>query len=121
MTGSTIPDTSFMDGAITVTENMLFIITDGLPEAYTNDKGIAVAGDLERSMELALEESSKLLRYSGLSFNIFLLEPEDEDFIESARKMAKAGGGNVVTADPRELADRVLGSYQGIENKLEGI
>jgi len=72
-------------------------------------------------MKLAIKEASGLLRYSSLSFNIFLLEPEDQDFIDSARKIAKAGEGNVIIADPRQLADRVLGSYQGSDNKLEGV
>ncbi len=101
--------------------NLLFLITDGLPEAYTDNDGKAVAGDLDRSMKLAIKEASGLLRYSNLSFNIFLLEPEDQDFIDSARKIAKAGEGNVIIADPRQLADRVLGSYQGSDKKLEGV
>jgi Mg-chelatase subunit ChlD len=101
--------------------NMLFLITDGLPEAYTDENGKAVAGDLDMAMELALKESSNLLRFSNLTFNIFLLEPEDEDFVRSARRIAQEGDGVIITADPRQLADKMMDSYQGDRRILEGI
>ncbi len=100
---------------------LLFLITDGLPEAYTNEKGEAVAGDLDRSMELALKEASGLIRYPDLVFNIFLLEPEDETFVSSARKIAKEGSGRVIVADPKQLASRVLGTYDDGTSILGGV
>ncbi len=100
---------------------LLFLITDGLPEAYTDEKGTVVAGDLERSMELALIQASRLLRYRDLTFNIFLLEPEDETFVNAARRIAKEGEGRVIVADPNELASRVLGTYDDGTNVLGGV
>jgi Mg-chelatase subunit ChlD len=100
---------------------LLFLITDGLPEAYTDEGGKAVAGDLEKSMELALFNASSLLRFGNLVFNIFLLEPEDETYVNSARRIAKEGEGRVIIADPKELASRVIGSFDEGVDVLGGV
>lgn len=100
---------------------LLFLITDGLPEAYTDEKGKAVAGDLEKAMELALSNASRLLRFGNLVFNIFLLEPEDETYVNSARRIAKEGEGRVIIADPKELASRVIGTFDEGVDVLGGV
>ncbi|MEA3558770.1 MAG: VWA domain-containing protein [Candidatus Thermoplasmatota archaeon] len=101
--------------------NLLFLITDGLPEAYIDEQGRAVAGDLETAMELTLKEASSLNRIENLTFQVFLLEPEDEIFTGAARKMARAGYGDVIVADPKELAYKVIGEYLSTAKGLEGV
>jgi uncharacterized protein with von Willebrand factor type A (vWA) domain len=101
--------------------HLLFLITDGLPEAYLNSSGEAVAGDLETAMELTLEQVAAIRRVQDLSFEIFLLEPEDDTFVSSARRIAAAGSGNVIVADPTELAYQVIGEFMSGEKVLEGI
>jgi Mg-chelatase subunit ChlD len=101
--------------------HVLFLITDGLPEAYTDENGKPVAGDMEEAMRKALSQASRLLRYRDLTFNIFLLEPEDEKFVGSARKIARKGEGRVITADPKELANRIIGTYDEGSSILGGI
>jgi uncharacterized protein with von Willebrand factor type A (vWA) domain len=101
--------------------NLLFLITDGLPEAYTDEQNNAVAGDMERSMEHALREASRLLRFRDLVFNIFLLEPEDGTYVTAARRIAKEGEGRVIVADPNELASRILGTFDDGVDLLGGV
>jgi uncharacterized protein with von Willebrand factor type A (vWA) domain len=101
-------------------KHLLFLITDGLPEAYLDVTGNPVAGDLKKAMDLTLVEVGSLTRVSDLSFEIFLLEPEDETFINSAKRIAKAGDGNVIVADPQELAYKVIGEFT-TGKVLEGV
>ncbi|MGA1872332.1 MAG: VWA domain-containing protein [Thermoplasmatota archaeon] len=101
--------------------HMIFLITDGLPEAYTDVSGEPVAGDLVMSMDLALAEVNALKRIPDLHFEMFLLEPEDERFISAAKRIARAGDGNVIVADPQELAYKVIGEFMSTGRPLEGI
>ncbi len=101
--------------------HLLFLITDGLPEAYLSRAGKPVAGDLETSMELALVEVRELGRYRELNFTIFLLEAEDVTFVDAARKIANAGSGKVVIVDPARLGREVLGSFTAEGTVLGGV
>ena len=49
------------------------------------------------------------------------LEPEDETFISAAKKIAKTGNGNLIVADPQELAYKVIGEYVSSDRVLEGV
>jgi uncharacterized protein with von Willebrand factor type A (vWA) domain len=102
-------------------KHLLFLITDGLPEAYLNVGGEPVAGELKKAMELTLVEVESLRRVHDLSFEIFLLEPEDETFVSAARRIARSGDGNLIVADPQELAYKVIGEYASTGRVLEGI
>jgi uncharacterized protein with von Willebrand factor type A (vWA) domain len=100
---------------------MVFLVTDGLPEAYTGPDGEPVAGDLAKAMDLAILEVQALGRAGELSFVIFLLEPKDPAFLGAARRIAEAGSGNVISADPSHLASQMLGSYYGTGSVLPGV
>jgi Mg-chelatase subunit ChlD len=91
---------------------LLFLITDGLPEAYTEIDGRPVAGDLKKAMERTLQEVSRLKRFSNLSFNIFMLEPKDGTYLNAARRIAGAGGGSLLTANPQDLALKLVLEYE---------
>ena len=101
--------------------HILFLITDGLPEAYTPIGENPVAGDLEEAMNRTLAEVQGLYRVQDLSFNIFLLEPEDERYVRSAKRIAEEGGGRVMVADPSKLAEKMLISYRSFGDMLPGI
>ena len=101
--------------------HILFLITDGLPEAYTPAGKEPIAGDLEEAMHRTLTEVKGLMRIPDLSFNIFLLEPEDEKFVESARRIAREGSGRVMVADPSKLAEKMLGYYRSFGEMIPGI
>ncbi|MBN1390701.1 MAG: VWA domain-containing protein [Candidatus Thermoplasmatota archaeon] len=100
---------------------MLFLITDGLPEAYIDITGKPVAGDLQKSMDMALAEVNALKRIPDLYFEMFLLEPEDERFVSAARRIAKAAEGDMIVADPKELAYQVIDEFLSGGRPLEGV
>jgi uncharacterized protein with von Willebrand factor type A (vWA) domain len=90
---------------------LLFLITDGLPEAYTDRDGRPVAGDLRKAMEMTLMEVSRLKRFANLSFNLFMLEPKDATYLNAARMIARDGGGTLLTANPQDLAIKLVLEY----------
>ncbi len=100
---------------------MLFLITDGLPEAYTESDGTPVAGDLKKAMERTLQEVSRLKRFSNLSFKIFMLEPRDETYLSAARRIAGEGGGSLLTANPQDLALKLVLEYERGTRPLTGV
>ena len=91
---------------------LIYLITDGLPEAYTDPKsGKPRAGDLEKSLNIAVTEAIKLKKLVNLKFTIILLEPKEELYMEAAKTIAQASGGSVIVTDPKELATEMLTSY----------
>jgi uncharacterized protein with von Willebrand factor type A (vWA) domain len=100
---------------------LLFIITDGLPEAYIGADGEPVAGDLETAMELSLKEMRTFRRLGPMSFITFLLEPEDQTYVQAAHRLAKEGGGSVIIADPVKLGIELLKGYYGSASVISGV
>ncbi|HUR67882.1 MAG TPA: VWA domain-containing protein [Candidatus Thermoplasmatota archaeon] len=110
---------------------LVYLVTDGLPEAYTKDGpavsvddghgGLAkrssaredVAGHPEKAMAYAKEQARLLKRERGLAgFVMLLLEPKDEMYVKAAEALAKEAGGRVVAVDPGELARTLLKSFE---------
>ena len=91
---------------------LIYLITDGLPEAYTDPRtGAPRAGDLEKSLSIAVREAKKLKRIPRLKLTLILLEPEEEIYTEAAKTIAKAVDGDVIVTDPNELATEMLMDY----------
>lgn len=86
---------------------ILFLVTDGLPEAITID-GKDVAAKPDEAMVHALRQAARLRRVNGLSFSIVLLEAKDPLFVAAAEKVARKSGGRVTRVDPGELARSLL-------------
>ena len=87
---------------------LVYLITDGLPEAYTKD-GEDVAGHPDKAMAFAKGEARLLRRERGLAgFTMLLLEPKDAMYVKAAEALAKEAGGRVVPVDPQELARTLL-------------
>ena len=91
---------------------LVYLITDGLPEAYTKD-GEDVAGHPQKAMAYAKEQARLLRRESGLAgFVMLLLEPKDEMYVKAAEELAREAGGRVLPVDPGELARTLLKQFE---------
>lgn len=91
---------------------LIYLITDGLPEAYTDPRtGEPKAGDLEKSLSVAISEAKKFRKITGLKLTIILLEPKEKLYTDAANTIAKAAGGSVMVTEPEELATEMLTSY----------
>ncbi len=86
---------------------ILFLVTDGLPEAVTFE-GKDVAAKPEEALQYALRAAARLRRIQGIAFSIVLLEAKDPLFVAAAEKIAKKVGGRVTKVEPKELAKSLL-------------
>lgn len=86
-----------------------YLITDGLPEAYTDANGRNVAGEPGISMDHALQEVRKLEAH----LTMILLEPEEEDFVEAGKRIVEAGEGKLIVTSPKDLMREVLTDFLG--------
>ncbi len=86
-----------------------YLITDGLPEAYTNDKGKDIAGEPDICMEHALREAKGL----NAHLTMILLEPRDETYVMAGKKIVNEANGKLIITNPQELMHEVLADYLG--------
>ena len=86
----------------------LFLITDGLPEAYTDDAGQVRSGQLDVAMERALERARELATVSPLRSAIILLKSEHPEYEAAARAIARTLGGEMVVTEPTHLGIELL-------------
>lgn len=87
---------------------LVYLITDGLPEAMTLPDGTDIASYPDKCLDYALQEARKLKAIPGLGFAVLLLEPEDEMYVKAAQRIADVLGGKVLPTDPQALAREVL-------------
>jgi uncharacterized protein with von Willebrand factor type A (vWA) domain len=91
---------------------LIYLITDGLPEAYTDPRtGEPRAGDLDKSLNLAVTQAKKYKKIDRLKLIIILLEPKDKLYTDAAKTIAQAATGSVIVTDPKELATEMLTNY----------
>lgn len=86
---------------------LLFVVTDGLPEAITIG-GKDVAAKPEEALAYALRAADRLRRLPGLTCSLVLLEAHDPLFVAAADKIAKRVRGRVTKIEPQELAKSLL-------------
>lgn len=86
---------------------MIYLITDGLPEAYTED-GEEYVGDTEKSLNYATSQAKELGSTSNLNFTIILLEPRDKMYVNAAQRITNAASGRTIVVEPQELASELL-------------
>ncbi len=86
----------------------LFLITDGLPEAYTDDTGQVRSGQLDVAMERALERARELATVSPLRTAVILLKSEHPEYEVAARAIARTLGGEMVVTEPNHLGIELL-------------
>ncbi|MBI2078829.1 MAG: VWA domain-containing protein [Euryarchaeota archaeon] len=86
---------------------ILFLVTDGLPEAVTIE-GKDVAAKPDEALAYALRQADRLRRLPGLSMSLVLLEARDPLFVAAAEKIAKRARGRVTKVEPQELVKSLL-------------
>ncbi len=92
-------------------KKLIYLITDGLPEAYTTAEGKSRAGDRKLSLEYALDQASRLSRVRDQRMIVLLLEPETEMYVQAATQIAKKAAGSLIVTDPKHLAGEMLVHY----------
>jgi Mg-chelatase subunit ChlD len=85
-----------------------FVITDGLPEAYTADDGQVKAGALDVAMEHALVRARELATVTPLKATMILLKSPHPEYEPAARSIARTMGGELVVTDPVRLGVELL-------------
>lgn len=96
-------------------QNLVYLITDGFPEAYTEQDGRSIAGDNDRSLASAVAEAGELGRVRGLRLVHILLEPKERIFVDAAEKIVGAAHGKLITTDPNRLAAEMLVDYSAVQ------
>ncbi len=96
----------------------LYVISDGLPEAYTGEDGRVYAGQLDRAMEAALLRATELGTVRPLRSTMILLKSPNPEYEPAARQIARTMGGDLVVTDPGHLGVELLVRWaHGIETE----
>ncbi len=90
------------------TRRELYLLTDGLPEAYTAEDGHVRAGQLDVAMEHALERARELATVTPLKSTVILLKSEHPEYEVAARAIARTLSGELVVTDPARLGVELL-------------
>ena len=90
---------------------VVYLITDGLPEAFTDKDGKDRAGDRKKSLEYALQQARLLGKVHGQRLIILLLEPEEGMYVDAATEIARQAEGRLVVTDPARLSGDMLVDY----------
>ena len=86
----------------------LYLITDGLPEAYTDEEGRVRSGQLDVAMEHALARARELATVTLLSSTMILLKSEHPEYETAARALTRTLGGELVVTEPSHLGVELL-------------
>jgi len=89
---------------------VVYLITDGLPEALTDDDGVDRIADPEDCLEFARVEASACAD-SGIRLHMLLLEEHDQRFVEAGKAVAVAGEGNLLLVDSGILARQMVREF----------
>jgi Mg-chelatase subunit ChlD len=90
------------------TRREFYLITDGLPEAYTAGDGRVRSGQLDVAMEHALDRARELATVSPLKSTMILLKSDHPEYETAARTVARTMGGELVVTDPVRLGVELL-------------
>ncbi len=86
----------------------LYLITDGLPEAYTDEEGKVRSGQLDEAMERALERARELATVTPLKTTVILLKSDHPEYETAARLLTRTLGGELVVTEPAHLGVELL-------------
>lgn len=90
---------------------IVYLVTDGLPEAFTLPDGTDKADNPSVCLPAALEEARKLRRSGPVHVVVYQLT-NDARFVEAAAKVAKAAGGRVEALDPQDLMRHLVVDFR---------
>ncbi|HZY92107.1 MAG TPA: hypothetical protein VFG07_04965 [Thermoplasmata archaeon] len=91
----------------------VFLITDGLPESYTDIDGRVKSGQLDSAMEHAVVRAQELSTVTPLKFTMILLKSEHPEYEVAARRIAQTVGGSLVVTEPQKLGVELLIRWAG--------
>ncbi|MCI4343660.1 MAG: hypothetical protein L3J92_06065 [Thermoplasmata archaeon] len=95
-----------------------YLITDGLPEAYTAEDGKVHSGQLDVAMEQALARAGELATVRPLRTTVVLLKSPNPEYEVAARAIARTLGGELVVTDPGRLGVELLVRWaHGVETE----
>ncbi len=86
----------------------LYLITDGLPEAYTGEDGRVRSGQLDVAMERTLDRARELATVTALRSTVILLKSDHPEYEVAARSIARTLSGEMVVTDPTRLGVELL-------------
>jgi Mg-chelatase subunit ChlD len=86
---------------------LVYLITDGLPEAYTEDENV-YAGDTDKSLIYAVNQAKELGLLHDVHLTMILLEAKEKMYIDAAQKIVTASSGKAVVVEPKELAAEMI-------------
>jgi Mg-chelatase subunit ChlD len=91
----------------------VYLVTDGLPEAYTDEAGDVRSGNLAAAMESALVHARELATVRPLKFSLVLIRSDHAEYETAAREIARTLEGTMVVTDPNRLGVELLVRWIG--------
>ncbi len=91
----------------------VYLVTDGLPESYTDRDGRVRSGQLDVAMARAVERARELATVTPLKFTMILLRSEHPEYEVAAREITRTAGGSLVVTDPGRLGVELLVRWAG--------
>ncbi|MHB8351937.1 MAG: hypothetical protein ACYDFT_04495 [Thermoplasmata archaeon] len=91
----------------------VFLITDGLPESYTDAAGQVHSGNLDAALEDSLLRARELTAVGPLRFSMILIRSEHAEYEKAARLITRTLRGELVVTDPARLGFELLVRWAG--------
>lgn len=91
---------------------LVYLITDGLPEAYTDEEGEVIVDTPQVCTPYAIEQAQALRELPGVRVMMIQLETEEELYVDAARDIAEAAGGRVEALDPEQLTETIVMDFE---------
>jgi Mg-chelatase subunit ChlD len=95
------------------TRKEVFLLTDGLPESYTDLDGRVKSGQLDTAMAHALARAQELATVKPLRFTEILLKSDHPEYELAARRIAQTLAGSLVVTEPEHLGVELLIRWAG--------
>lgn len=90
------------------TRKEVYVVTDGLPESYTDTDGRVRSGQLDIAMDHAIARARELATVTPLTFSMVLLKSEHPEYETAARTLCKVLQGSLIVTDPDKLGVELL-------------
>ncbi len=91
----------------------VYLLTDGLPESYTDRAGQVHSGRLDEAMAQALARARELATVTPLKFALLLFRSDHPEYEAAARQIARTVGGEMLVTDPQSLGVELLVRWAG--------
>jgi uncharacterized protein with von Willebrand factor type A (vWA) domain len=95
------------------TRKEVFLVTDGLPESFTDRDGQVRSGLPEEALDSALLRAHELATVTPLAFTMILLKSPHPEYEVAARQITRVLGGELIVTDPSHLGFELLVRWAG--------